>query len=68
MKKNIAVLLVACSSCVAFADPNDPQATLVSVKQDSERVVNVEYTLDEPAIVTFDVKTNGVAWHGLPHR
>ena len=61
MKRNIAVLVVACSACMAFADPNDPQVTCVSCKQDYERVLRVEYTLDEPAIVTFDVKTNGVS-------
>ena len=63
MKKNIAVLVAACSACMAFADPNDPQAMVVSVKQgfDSGRTVKIDYTLDEPAIVTFDVKTNGVS-------
>ena len=66
MKKNTAVLVAACSAFVAFADPNDPQATVVSASQgfDHGRTVKIEYTLDEPAIVTFDVKTNGVSIGG----
>ena len=63
MKRDIAVLVAACSACMAFADPNDPQAAVVSASQgfDPVRTVKIEYTLDEPAIVTFDVKTNGVS-------
>ena len=66
MKKLIAVLVAACSVCMAFADPNDPHVAVVSVSQgfDSSRTVKIEYTLDEPAIVTFDVKTNGVSIGG----
>ena len=46
----------------SFADPNSPQAALVSVTQSqSMREVTATYTLDEPAIITFDVKTNGVS-------
>ena len=59
--KNLLCMAVACAASVAAADPNDPQIELVSVEQDADRVVKVEYTLDEPAIVTFDVKTNGVS-------
>ena len=54
-------VFVALASLAAFADPNDPQVALVSAGQDLDRVVTVKYTLDEPAIVTFDVLTNGVS-------
>ena len=62
-------LLLSFSSAVvamvAFADPNAPQVTLLSVSQDSaSHLVKAAYTLDEPAIVTFDVKTNGVSIGG----
>ena len=59
--KNLLCLSAVCTALLASADPNDPQIELVSVEQDANRVVKVEYTLDEPAIVTFDVKTNGVS-------
>ena len=59
--KSLLILAAAYASCAAFADPNDPQIALVSKSQDAARVVAVKYTLDEPAIVTFDVKTNGVS-------
>ncbi len=50
---------------VAFADPNAPQVTLLSVSQDSaSHLVKAAYTLDEPAIVTFDVLTNNVSIGG----
>ena len=54
-------VFVALASLAAFADPTDPQVALVSAGQDLNRVVTVKYTLDEPAIVTFDVLTNGVS-------
>lgn len=61
MMKNLICMAVACAASVAAADPNDPHVALVSVEQDASRVVKIEYTLDEPAIVTFDVTTNGVS-------
>ena len=54
-------VFVALASLAAFADPTDPQVALISAGQDLNRVVTVKYTLDEPAIVTFDVLTNGVS-------
>ena len=60
--KTILSLVAVPAAMVAFADPNSPQATLVSVTQSqSMREVIATYTLDEPAIITFDVKTNGVS-------
>ena len=60
--KSILSLLVMVAAMAAFADPDSPQATLVSVTQSqSMREVVATYTLDEPAIITFDVKTNGVS-------
>ena len=61
MKRQILILSAACVTLTALADPNDPQVALVSASQDYERVLTIRYTLDEPAIVTFDVKTNGVS-------
>ena len=61
MKRQLMALVAACAAGATFADPNDPQVTLVSAGQDESRVLKVSYTLDEPAIVTFDVKTNGVS-------
>ena len=46
---------------VAFADPNAPQVTACTVTQNpATHLVTATYTLDEPAVSTFDVKTNGV--------
>ena len=60
--KSVLILSAALAAMVAFADPNAPQTTLVSVTQSqSMREVIATYTLDEPAIITFDVKTNGVS-------
>ena len=61
MKRQLMAFVVACVAGVALADPNDPQVSLVSANQNERRVLKVSYTLDEPAIVTFDVKTNGVS-------
>ena len=62
--KSLLCLATASVALGTFADPNDPQVTLVSANQDDNRVLTVTYTLDEPAIVTFDVKTNGVSIGG----
>ena len=60
--KSFLSLFTALAAMVASADPNAPQATLTSVTQSqSMREVIATYTLDEPAIITFDVKTNGVS-------
>ena len=59
-----ALLLAAFGAATAFADPSDPRITAFSVSQDFSRVVNVSYTLDEPAYVTIDVLTNGVSIGG----
>ena len=65
MKNTLSTLLLAASlAAPAFADPADPQISGFSVSQDSRRVVNVSYTLDEPAYVTIDVLTNGVSIGG----
>ncbi len=60
--KSFLSLFAALAAMVAFADPDNPQAAVVSVTQSqSMREVIATYTLDEPAIVTFDVTTNGVS-------
>ena len=64
MKRQLMALIAACAAGAAFADPNDPQVSLISANQNESRVLKVSYTLDEPAIVTFDVKTNGVSIGG----
>ena len=61
-RESILSLFAALAAMVVIADPNNPQATLVSVSQaQAMREVIATYTLDEPAIITFDVKTNGVS-------
>ena len=63
--KTFLSLSAVVSSMVAFADPNAPQVTTCTVTQDSvTHLVKATYTLDEPAVVTFDVKTNGVSIGG----
>jgi formylglycine-generating enzyme required for sulfatase activity len=60
--KSVLIFTTALAAMATFADPDSPQATLVSVTQSqSMREVIATYTLDEPAIITFDVKTNGVS-------
>ena len=61
MKKHLLFVAAVCAALLASADPNDPQVRLVSATMDSSCNLNIQYTLDEPAIVTFDVKTNGVS-------
>ena len=64
MKKMIIAGAAMASFC-AVADPADPQITSIDVTQNTmTRRVKVEYTLDEPAIVTMDVLTNGVSIGG----
>ena len=54
--------VAALAIVAAFADPTDPQITKEGEAwQDGNSAVVVDYALDEPAIVTFDVKTNGVS-------
>ena len=53
------------AAMIVLADPNNPQVTLGTVTQDpATHLVKATYTLDEPAIITFDVKTNGVSIGG----
>ena len=60
--KSFLSLFAALAAMAAFADPDNPQAVVASVSQSqSMREVIATYTLDEPAIITFDVKTNGVS-------
>ena len=60
--KSFLGFIALAAALASSADPNAPQATLASVTQSqSMREVIATYTLDEPAIITFDVKTNGVS-------
>ena len=64
MKKLIplATILLAAVVC---ADPADPQISNVRLNQNSiSRRVTVQYDLDEAAVVTMDVLTNGVSIGG----
>ena len=64
MKKIITIGTAVASLC-AVANPADPQITTFTVEQnETTRRVTVTYTLDEPAIVTMDVLTNGVSIGG----
>ena len=63
--KSILILSGTFAAMVVFADPNAPQVTLDAVTQDpATHLVKATYTLDEPAVITFDVKTNGVSIGG----
>jgi len=63
--KLVLVFCAAFAALVAFADPNNPQITTCTVTQDPvTHLVKATYTLDEPAVVTFDVKTNEVSIGG----
>ena len=64
MKTRLTVI-TAFTASLAFADPADPQISNVQVSQDpANRQVSVTYALDEAAIVTMDVLTNGVSIGG----
>ena len=63
--KSVLILSAALAATVAFADPNAPQITACTVTQDPvTHLVQATYTLDEPAVITFDVRTNGVSIGG----
>ena len=63
--KSLWGLFATLATMVAFADPSSPQVTLGPVTQDpATHLVTASYTLDEPAVITFDVKTNGVTIGG----
>ena len=58
----LSTLLLAAAVC---ADPADPQISNVRLEQNSiSRRVTVRYDLDEAAVVTMDVLTNGVSIGG----
>ena len=62
--KTSFTLSLALLCTAALADPADPQISNFNVTQDAARVVRVTYTLDEAAVVTMDVLTNGVSIGG----
>ena len=58
----LSTILLAAAAC---ADPADPQISNVRLEQNSiSRRVTVRYDLDEAAVVTMDVLTNGVSIGG----
>ena len=62
MKLKSLMALAACPVLGLVADMADPQVSNVKVAQDSvTRRVTVTYDIDEPAIITMDVLTNGVS-------
>lgn len=63
--KQMIGMMVAVASTAVLADVADPQISNVTVSQDpASRRVKVSYRLDEQAIVTMDVLTNGVSIGG----
>ena len=57
-----SAILLAAAAC---ADPADPQISNVRLEQNNlSRRVTVKYNLDEAAVVTMDVLTNGVSIGG----
>ena len=62
MKMKSLIAFAACPVLGLVADMADPQVSNVKVAQDSvTRRVTVTYDIDEPAIITMDVLTNGVS-------
>jgi len=60
--KSVLVFFAAITEAIAVADP---QITSCTVTQDSAtHLVKATYSLAEPAVITFDVKTNGVSIGG----
>ena len=63
--KNLISLSTILLAAAVIADPADPQISNVRLEQNSvSRRVTVRYDLDEAAIVTMDVLTNGVSIGG----
>ncbi len=62
MKRLTVIAFALCASCGAFAKP---VVSDISVSQnEATRLVTVSYALSEDAVVTFDVRTNGVSIGG----
>lgn len=65
MKLKIMSVLLAVSAAVTVQAIPEIREGSVSVEQDSGRNVQISYTLDgAPAVVTVDVRTNGVSMSG----
>ena len=65
MKLKIMSVLLAVSAAVTVQAIPEIREGSVSVAQDSGRNVQISYTLDgAPAVVTVDVRTNGVSMSG----
>ena len=63
--KNLIPLTSILLATAVCADPADPQISNVRLEQNSvSRRVTVKYDLDETAVVTMDVLTNGVSIGG----
>ena len=63
--KNLISLSTILLAAAVIADPADPQISNVRLEQNSvSRRVTVRYDLDEAAVVTMDVLTNGVSIGG----
>ena len=63
--KQLTCLSTILLAAAALADPADPQISNVRLEQNSlSRRVTVQYDLDEAAVVTMDVLTNGVSIGG----
>ena len=63
--KNLIHLSAVLLATAVIADPADPQISNVRLDQNAlSRRVTVRYDLDEAAVVTMDVLTNGVSIGG----
>ena len=68
MKRATASAVFAVFACGAFANPS---ASVTAVSRNAEtRAVTVDYSIagDEPAVITFDVTTNGVSVGGAARQ
>jgi hypothetical protein len=59
MNKSTASLTLAFA--FALAATAEPEISALSVVQNSSRVVTIDFTLSETAIITLDMTTNGVS-------
>ena len=58
MKNLMSAIVALGCTAAAFAEP---EITALTVSQNSSRVVTIDFTLTEKAIVTLDMTTNGVS-------
>ena len=65
MKNMTTLIVAACAACTACASPRIQDNSVAMTQNGATRTVSITYTLlDEPAVVTVDIQTNGVSIGG----